>query len=91
MAKDSKKRTRLTPPEAPNAEATLAREALLAHGTPMHLLELFYTHLGVGLVIYYGKTCRCVHTPDNWESRSKDEKHTVVLNVWSNHVFTHTR
>ena len=38
-----------------------------------------------------GKTCRCVHTPFDWDSRSKHNKHTVVLNVWSNHVFTYSR
>ena len=59
VAKDSKKR----PPEVPRAKAELAREALLAHGTPMRLLELVYLKLSVRLVICSGKTCRYVHTP----------------------------
>ena len=79
------------PPEAPSADATLAHEALRAHGTPMRLLELFYIKLNVRLVIFSGKTCRYVHTPFGWELRSITDKHTVVLNVWSNHVFTYNR
>ena len=78
-------------PEAPTDEAELACEALRAHGTPMRLLEMFYIKLDVRLVIFSGKTCRYVHTPFDWESRSKHNKHTVVLNVWSNHVFTYSR
>ena len=55
----------------------------------MRLLVLFYQKLKVRLIIFQGYTCRYVHTPSDWESRSKDEKHTVVLNCWSNHVFTY--
>lgn len=90
VAKDTKKRVEL-PPEAPTEETTAAREALQKHGTPMRLLEMFYKKLKVRLVIFQGATCRYVHTPDDWDTRGKDEKQTVVLNVWSKHVFTYTR
>ena len=90
VAKDSKKRVEIAP-EAPSAKTQAAREALQKHGTPMRLLELFYKKLNVRLVIFSGATCRYVHTPDDWDSRGKDDKHTVVLNVWSNHVFTYDR
>ena len=90
VAKDSQKRVQLSP-EAPTAEATAAREALQKHGTPMRLLEMFYKKLNVRLIIYNGATCRYVHTPEDWELRAKDDKHTVVMNVWDSHVFTYTR
>ena len=57
----------------------------------MRLLEMFYKELKVRLVIFSGSTCRYVHTPADWDTRSKDEKHTVVLNVWGDHVFTYDR
>ena len=65
-----------------------AREAVKACGTPVRLLLLYYIKLQVRVVILQGSACRYVHTPPNWE---ETQKITVVLNVWSNHVFTYSR
>ena len=89
VAVDSKSRVTIKEPDS--EQTTSARDALLKHGTPMRLLELFYKKLNVRLVIYQGATCRYVHTPTDWDARSKQEKNTVVLNVWSHHVFTYDR
>ena len=50
---------------------------------------MYYIKLNVRLVILQGSTCRYLHTPPNWEEMH--QKTTVVLNVWSNHVFTYNR
>jgi len=52
---------------------------------------MFYKKLRVRLVIFSGATCRYVHTPSDWATRAVADKHTVVLNVWSGHVFTYDR
>ena len=63
--------------------------AIQKHGTPVRLLKLFYEQLDVRLVLYQGPDCRYVHTPSDWEERPWHEKDTVVLNIWSKHVFTY--
>ena len=62
--------------------AAQAKEAVIEHGTPVRLLQLFFQELGVRLVIYNGSECRYVHVPENWESWSERKRKTVVLNVW---------
>ena len=67
----------------------VAANAIKTHGTPVRLLKLFYESLGCRLVLFQRSTCRYVHIPDDWSTRPWNEKDTVVLNIWSNHVFTY--
>ena len=67
----------------------VAVDAIKTHGTPVRLLKLFYESLGCRLVLFQGPTRRYVHIPDDWSTRPWNEKDTVVLNIWSNHVFTY--
>ena len=90
VAKDSTQRVYLQDP-ATDQDGAAARLALQTHGTPVRLLELFYRKLNVRLVIYSGATCAFVHTPVDWDQRSEHHPQTVVINVWSNHVFTYNR
>ena len=69
----------------------LAQEAILKHGTPVRLLYLLYEKLGLRVVIYQGATCRFVRTPSDWNTRPAIKKDTIVLNVWSGHVFTYEK
>ena len=64
-----------------------AKEAVIEHGTPVRLLQLFYQD--VRLVSYNGSVCRYVNVPSDWETRPEHKRKTIVLNVWGNHVFTY--
>ena len=59
-----------------------AKKAVIEHGTPVRLLQLFFQELGVRLVIYNGSEGRYVHVPWNWESWPERGRNTIVLNVW---------
>ena len=72
-------------------EPSAAKNAIQRLGTPVRLLKLFYESLNVQLVLFQGDTCRYVYTPPNWDTLSWKEKDTVVLNIWSNHVFTYDK
>ena len=37
-----------------------------------------------------GRRCAHVWQPDNWATRNKDQKVTVVLNVWCDHVSSYS-
>ena len=76
---------------ASTTDAPTARNAITDCGTPLRILQLFYKRLGTRLVILQGGMCRYVHTPLNWRDRKPEQTHTVVLNVWNNHVFTYNR
>ena len=59
-------------------------------GTTVRLLEAYYRQLGVKLVLMNGARCAQIWEPDDWASRGPDNKVTVVLNVWNDHVSTYT-
>ena len=42
-------------------------------------------------MMFQGPTCRYVYTPPSWDIRPQHAKNTVILNIWSNHVFTYDR
>ena len=63
-----------------------AVECVREFGTPVRLLEAYYHRLGVKLVIMNGSRCAQIWEPPNWASRGRDDKVTVVLNVWNDHV-----
>ena len=77
-------------PEKPPAAAKNAVECVRHCGTPVRLLDAYYRRLGVKLVIMNGSRCAQIWEPPGWESRGRDDKVTVVLNVWNDHVSTYT-
>ena len=51
---------------------------------------MFYERMNVRLVLFQGRTCRAVFTPDNWEAK-RGQCNTVVLNIWREHAFCYQR
>ena len=68
-----------------------ARNAIKQHGTPLRLLEMFFRKLGARVILFQGSVCRHIHVPTDWGERRPQDKTSVILNVWNNHVFTYTR
>ena len=66
-----------------------AAECVRSFGTPVKLLQAYYSSLDVRLVLMNGSRCARIWQPDNWATRGKDQKVTVVLNVWGDHVSTY--
>jgi hypothetical protein len=56
---------------------------------PVRLLQAYYKQLGVKLVLMNGSRCAQIWEPVDWATRYKDNKVTVVLNVWNDHVSTY--
>ena len=69
--------------------ASNAVECVRTCGTPLHLLQADYDRLGVKLVLPNGNRCAHIWEPDDWAKRGQDDKATVVLNVWNDHVSTY--
>ena len=69
--------------------ASNAAECVRMFGTPVMLLQAYYNRLDVKLVLLNGSRCAHVWQPDDWATRDRGAKTTVVLNVWSDHVSTY--
>ena len=72
--------------EEPVADAV---EIVRQCGTPVRLLERYFRHLGVKLILFNGSRCNSICEPGDWASRDWRDKTTVILNVWSDHVSTY--
>ena len=76
--------------EKPQATVHNAAQCVRTFGTPVRLLQAYYNRLDVKLVLLNGRRCAHIWQPDNWATRGKDQKVTVVLNVWCDDVSTYT-
>ena len=72
------------PPFARNA-----LECVRTFGTPVNLYQHYYAKLKTRLVLMNGSRCTHVWEPSDWKTRSADQKVTVILNVWADHVSTY--
>ena len=75
--------------EKPPPKIVDARKCIRTFGTPGRLLVAFYRRLDVKLVLMNGSRCAHIWEPENWATRGRDAKVTVVLNVWCDHVSTY--
>ena len=68
------------------SHADEAIQAIRTCGTKVSLLVAFYERLDVKLVLINGSRFVRTWVPMDWDSRERDDKVSVVLNVWSHHV-----